>query len=175
MDRDEALFFSPATLLNLEICQKIWSAKHLIMVISYFKILSSCWLSVKSTKSTIISQWLFLFLFPVSCGPSLKLNLLNAANAAGEVGWHLLLCSLWYWTWHSCWNNGARIKISSFSLTHCCRQLHSFAELSSAPLLWLQIIFFSHSDCFDMEKKNTRVVALFASIAFSCCVTIPCT
>ncbi len=39
------------------------------------------------------------------------------------------------------------------SLTHCCRQLRSFSELSSAPLLWLQIHFFSYTDCFDMEKK----------------------
>lgn len=142
-----------------------------IMVISYFKILNSCWLSNKSQKSTIISKLLFHFPFPVSCGRPLKWNLLNATNV--EAGWHLSLCSLWCWTWHSCWNNGARIKISSFSLTHCCRQLRSFTELSSAPLLWLQIIFFLTLTAL-IWKKNSRVVALFASSALSCCLTIPC-
>lgn len=109
------------------------------------------------------------FSFSVSCFMSL---LLNTMKAAAEAGWRLSLCSLWCLTWHSCWNNGARIKISSFSLTHCSRQLRSFAELSSEPLLWLQIFFFLQ--WLLWYGKNTRVVSLPASSALSCCVTIPC-
>lgn len=130
---------------HMGICKKIWSVQSVI-----FKIFNSCWLSNKSLekKPAMIHNISMFFSFSFSCFMSL---LLNTMKAAAEAGWRLSLCSLWCWMWHSCWNNGARIKISSFSLTHCSRQLRSFAELSSEPLLWLQI-FFSCSDCFDMEK-----------------------